>query len=190
MGMGEPMQNYDAVLRSVRILNHPAGKHIGIRHITISTCGIVPAIRRLADEDVRPRLAISLGAPTDALRRQIMPIGRRYPLDKLLAAVRDYQATTGQRVTFEYVLIGKLNDFAAQARALVKLLRGIMCNVNLIEHNPYPGCAYAGSRRATIAQFASLLKEAGVETTTRFRMGRGIHAACGQLRAGYGCGGL
>lgn len=186
MGMGEPLQNYDAVLKSVRILNHPAGKNVGIRHMTISTCGIVPAIKKLAAEDVRPRLAISLGAPTDALRSEIMPINRKYPLADLLGAVRHYQTKTRQRVTVEYVLIDRLNDFAAQARTLVKLLRGIMCNVNLIEHNPYPGCQYAGSRRAAIAQFASILKEAGVETTTRFRMGRGIRAACGQLQAGYG----
>jgi 23S rRNA (adenine2503-C2)-methyltransferase len=185
MGMGEPLENYEAVVRSIRILNDPAGRNIGIRHITISTCGIVPAIPRLAKEAVRPRLAISLSAPTDALRSRIMPINRTYPIAELFKAVRAYQAATGQRVTFEYVLIDQLNDSVTHARMLVKLLRGIMCNVNLIEHNPYPGCAFTGSSRERIARFASVLKDADVETTTRFRMGRRIQAACGQLQAGY-----
>jgi 23S rRNA (adenine2503-C2)-methyltransferase len=186
MGMGEPLENYDAVLRSVWILNDAAGRNIGIRHITISTCGIAPAIRRLANEDVRPRLAISLNAPSDRLRSRLMPVNRKYPLAELLEAVRDYQTKTGQRVTFEYVLINELNDSIPQARALINRLRGLVCNVNLIEHNPYAGCAFVGSSRARIARFASVLKAAGVETTVRFRMGRGIQAACGQLQAGYG----
>ncbi len=185
MGMGEPLLNYDAVLKSIRILNHSAGKNIGIRHITISTCGIVPAIRRLAEEEIRPRLAVSVSAPTDALRRKLMPVADRYPLAELLAAVRDYQAKTGQRVTFEYVLIDKVNDSVTHARLLVKVLRGLMYNVNLIEHNPFSGCEYTASSRARIRRFASALKEAGVETTIRFRMGRRIKAACGQLQAGY-----
>ena len=186
MGMGEPLENYDAVVKSVRILNHPSGKNIGIRHITVSTCGVVPAIRKLADEDVHPRLAISLNAPTNALRSRLMPVNRTFPLAEVLKAVRAYQDQTQQRVTFEYVLIEKLNDSVAQARALVKLLRGIACNVNLIEHNPYPGCELAGSSRERIAQFAAVLKEAGIETVTRFKLGRKIKAACGQLQAGYG----
>jgi len=185
MGMGEPLENYDAVVKSVRILNHPSGKNIGIRHITVSTCGIVPAIRKLAGEDVRPRLALSLNAPSNALRSRLMPINRTYPLAEVLKAIRDYQDKTQQRVTFEYVLIEKLNDSAAEAKALVKLLRGISCNVNLIEHNPYPGCELAGSSRGRIAQFAAVLKEAGIETVTRFKLGRQIKAACGQLQAGY-----
>jgi len=185
MGMGEPLLNYDAVLKSIRILNHSAGKNIGIRHITISTCGIVPAIRQLADEEVRPRLAISLSAPTDALRSKLMPVADRYPFAALLAAVRDYQAKTGQRVTFEYVLIDKVNDSVTHAHLLVKVLRGLMYNVNLIEHNPFSGCEFTASSRERIQRFASALKEAGVETTIRFRMGRRIKAACGQLQAGY-----
>ena len=185
MGMGEPLENYDAVLKSLRILNHASGKNIGIRHITISTCGIVPEIGRLADEALRPRLAISLNAPTDVLRSRIMPINRRYPIPKLLEAVRAYQARTGQRVTFEYVLIEKVNDTVNHARLLVKLLRDLTYNVNLIEHNPFAGCKFTGSRRERIHRFASVLKEAGVETTIRFRMGRRIQAACGQLQAGY-----
>ncbi len=185
MGMGEPLLNYDAVLKSVRILNHAAGRNIGIRHITLSTSGIAPAIRRLAQEDIRPRLAISLSAPTDTLRNRFMPINRTYPIAELLDAVRAYQAETGQRVTFEYVMIEKVNDTVNHARLLVKLLRGLTYNVNLIEHNPFSGCEFTGSRRDRIQRFAATLKEAGVETTIRFRMGRRIKAACGQLQAGY-----
>ncbi|UCD48688.1 MAG: 23S rRNA (adenine(2503)-C(2))-methyltransferase RlmN [Phycisphaerales bacterium] len=186
MGMGEPLENYDAVLKSVRILNDKSGKNIGIRHITVSTCGIAPAISRLAGEDIKPRLAISLNAPDDALRARLMPINRTYPLSKLFAAIGLYQDKTGQRVTFEYVLIDGRNDSETHARALIRRLRGISCNVNLIEHNPYAGCHLAGSSRDRIAQFASLLKEAGIETVTRFKLGRRIKAACGQLQAGYG----
>jgi len=183
MGMGEPLLNYNNVLKSVRILNHPAGKNIGIRHLTISTCGIVPGIKKLADEDIQPRLAVSLNAPNDALRTQLMPINAKYPIANLLKAVRFYQERTGQRVTFEYVLIKGLNDSVNHARMLAKLLSGLMRNVNLIEHNPHPGCGYAGSDSKRIKQFASILEQAGIETTIRFRMGRGIKAACGQLGA-------
>ncbi len=185
MGMGEPLLNYDAVLKSIRIVNHPSGKNIGIRHITVSTCGIVPGIIRLAKEDIHPRLAISLSAPTDALRDKLMPVNRQYPLDELFGALRTYQDKTGQRVTFEYVLIDDVNDSTTHARMLVKRLKGVSCNVNLIEHNPYEGCALTGSSRDQIARFAAVLKDAGVETVIRFRLGRGIQAACGQLQAGY-----
>jgi 23S rRNA (adenine2503-C2)-methyltransferase len=186
MGMGEPLLNYDAVLKSIRILNHSAGKNIGIRHITISTSGIVPGIRQLANEEIQPRLAISLSAPSDALRSKLMPVAHKYPLAELLEAVRYYQTQTGQRVTFEYVMIDQVNDSVTHARLLVKLLRGLMYNVNLIEHNPFSGCEFTGSSRERIQRFAATLKEAGVETTIRFRMGRRIKAACGQLQAGYG----
>ena len=183
MGMGEPLLNYNAVLKSVRILNHPSGKNIGIRHITISTCGIVPGIKKLANEDIQPRLAVSLNAPTDSLRTQLMPINAKYPIADLLKAVRLYQNKTRQRVTFEYVLIKGLNDSAEHARMLIKLLSGLVRNVNLIEHNPHPGCGFVGSDGRGIKQFAAILERAGIETTVRYRMGRGIKAACGQLGA-------
>jgi 23S rRNA (adenine2503-C2)-methyltransferase len=185
MGMGEPFQNYDAVLRSIRILNHSSGRNIGIRHITVSTSGVAPAIRQFAKEEIRPRLAISLSAPSDPLRDRLMPINRKHPLGELLNAVRDYQTETGQRVTFEYVMMEKVNDTVNHAKLLVKLLRGLMYNVNLIEHNPFSGCEFTGSSRDRIQKFAEVLKESDVETTIRFRMGRGIQAACGQLQAGY-----
>jgi 23S rRNA (adenine2503-C2)-methyltransferase len=183
MGMGEPLDNYDAVVRSVKILNDPKGKNIGIRHITISTCGIAPAIRKLADEDLHPRLAISLNAATDDLRNRIMPINKKYPLKKLLEAVKAYQLKTKDRVTFEFVLIKDINDSVLDARQLVKLLRGIKCNVNLIEYNPHPGCKYTGSGRQQMSRFAKVIEEAGIENTIRLKKGSSICAACGQLGA-------
>jgi 23S rRNA (adenine2503-C2)-methyltransferase len=185
MGMGEPLANYAHVVKSLGILNHPAGKNIGIRHITISTCGIEPAIRELACEDLRPRLAMSLNAPTDAVRTQLMPINAKYPIADLLKALRFYQGKTRQRVTFEYVMIKGLNDSTRDAKLLVKLLDGFACNVNLIEHNPFPRCKFAGSDSSRIRKFASVLEDAGVETTMRFKMGRQIRAACGQLGADW-----
>ena len=185
MGMGEPLANYEAVVRSIDILNHPKGKNIGIRHITVSTCGIVPAIRRLAGEDLRPRLAVSLNAPTDEIRTKLMPINAKYPIAELMKAVRVYQEKTRQRVTFEYVMIKGLNDSKDQAKLLVKLLKGIACNVNLIEHNPHPHSRYEGSGGERIRRFASVLQDAGIETVIRFKMGRGIRAACGQLGADW-----
>lgn len=185
MGMGEPLANYAAVVKSLGILNHPKGKNIGVRHITVSTCGLAPEIRKLASEDLHPRLAVSLNAPTDDLRTKLMPINAKYPIADLMAAVRFYQDRTRQRVTFEYVLIKALNDSAGHAKMLVKLLAGLACNVNLIEHNPYPTCKFAGSGSARIREFAAVLDEAGIETTVRFRMGRNIKAACGQLGADW-----
>jgi 23S rRNA (adenine2503-C2)-methyltransferase len=181
MGMGEPLANYDAVLDAVRILNNSAGRHIGIRHLTMSTCGLVEGIERLADEDIQPRLAISLNAPTDAIRQKLMPITKKYPLDRLFAAIGRYQRTTRNRVTFEYCLIKGVNDTVLHAQMLVKRLRGVMCNVNLIEYNPHEGCSLKPSGRQAIERFAGVLKDAGIETTIRLKMGQTINAACGQL---------
>jgi 23S rRNA (adenine2503-C2)-methyltransferase len=181
MGMGEPMDNYDEALKAVRILNHPKGKNIGIRHLTISTCGIPESIERLADESIKPRLAISLNAPTDAIRQKLMPITKKYPLDRLFSAIAFYQRKTHNRVTFEYVLIKGINDTVLHARMLIKRLRGVLCNVNLIEYNPHAGCKMQASENEAIVRFAGVLTEAGFETTIRRKMGRTIKAACGQL---------
>ncbi|MGD8785854.1 MAG: 23S rRNA (adenine(2503)-C(2))-methyltransferase RlmN [Phycisphaerales bacterium] len=183
MGMGEPLENFDEVIKAVRILNHPDGKNIGIRHLTISTCGIAPAIKKLANENIHPRLAISLNAPTDELRSKLMPINTKYPLVKLLDAVKAYQQITKERVTFEYVMIKGLNDSMMHAEMLVKLLRGIKCNVNLIEFNPHTRCKFKGSSRQVISKFTKVIEEAGIETTIRFKKGKNIYAACGQLGA-------
>jgi 23S rRNA (adenine2503-C2)-methyltransferase len=183
MGMGEPLDNYDPVVKSVEILNNPAGPNIGIRHITISTCGIAPAIKKLAYEHLHPRLAISLNAATDDLRNRLMPVNKKYPPTKVLDAVKAYQLKLKDRVTFEFVLIRGINDSVQHARQVVKLLRGIKCNVNLIEYNPHPGCKYKGSDRQQMSRFAEVLKEAGIENTIRLKKGAGICAACGQLGA-------
>jgi 23S rRNA (adenine2503-C2)-methyltransferase len=183
MGMGEPLANYEATIDAVRILNHSSGRHIGIRHLTISTCGLVEGIERLADEDIGPRLAISLNAPTDAIRAKLMPIAKKYSLGRLFAAVELYQHKTRNRVTFEYCLIKGINDTGLHAQMLVKRLRQVMCNVNLIEYNPHPGCGLKPSSREAIERFAGVLRDAGVETNVRLKMGQTINAACGQLGA-------
>jgi len=181
MGMGEPLQNYSAVIKSVRILNHPQGKHIGLRHLTISTCGIADGIRKLADEDIHPRLAISLNAPTDALRSKIMPINKKYPIPALMEAVKYYQRKTQQRITFEYVLIKSFNDSALHAQMLSKLAHKAKCNINLIEYNPYGPGQFEASSKETIKRFVQILKDEEIETTIRYKKGRKIKAACGQL---------
>ncbi|HUS73891.1 MAG TPA: 23S rRNA (adenine(2503)-C(2))-methyltransferase RlmN [Sedimentisphaerales bacterium] len=183
MGMGEPLENYDAVVRSANILNHPDGYNIGIRHITISTCGIPPAIERLAGENIHPRLAVSLNAPANPLRTKLMPINKKYPIESVLRAVKAYQLKTKRRVTFEYVLIKGFNDSTTQARLVAKLVAGVRCNINLIEFNPHPGCQFAASDKKVIGRFAETLRAAGIETTVRYKKGRKIKAACGQLGA-------
>jgi 23S rRNA (adenine2503-C2)-methyltransferase len=181
MGIGEPLQNYEAVLKSVRIINNPQGKNIGLRHLTISTCGIVDAIRKLAHEDIHPRLAISLNAPNDTLRSKIMPINKKYPIAALIAAVKYYQLKTEMRVTFEYVLIKDLNDSTSHAQMLSQLAHQVRCNINLIEYNPHLLCPFTASSKETIRRFAQILDRAGIETAIRFKKGYKIKAACGQL---------
>jgi len=183
MGMGEAMLNYDAVMSSVRILNDSKGRNLGARRITISTCGIIPCIKRLGDEDIQPRLAVSLNAPTGQLRGKIMPVNKKYPLRELMQAVKSYQSKTGNRVTFEYVMIKDFNETSAHAEMLGKLIKGIKCNVNLIEYNPHPGCQMRPAERKSIERFSKLLTDKGIETTVRLKKGSGIKAACGQLGA-------
>jgi len=183
MGMGEPLANYDNTINAVRILNDPAGLRIGIRHLTISTAGLVPGVEKLADEGVRPRLAVSLNAADDKLRSKLMPINKKYPLKPLLRAVRRYQLRTRQRVTFEYVCIKGVNDTADDARALARLVRGIRCNVNLIALNPHKGCPFQPSSTAAVERFRQILERTGIKTAVRARLGRNIKAACGQLGA-------
>jgi 23S rRNA (adenine2503-C2)-methyltransferase len=185
MGMGEPLQNYEAVVKSLRILNHPAGKNIGIRRITVSTCGIVPAIKKLVDEDIHPRLAISLNAPTDSLRTKLMPINAKYPIKDVLAAAELYEQKAKQRVSLEYVMIKGVNDTTLHAQMLAKLLRRLPCRVNLIEFNPHAHCEFIASGKERIERFAEILEEAGIKTTVRFKMGQSIKAACGQLGADW-----
>jgi 23S rRNA (adenine2503-C2)-methyltransferase len=188
MGMGEPLANYEATVRAVRILAAPWGFGIGVRHLTISTVGLVPQIRRLAGEGLQITLAVSLHAPTDALRRRLVPVTERYPVAELLAACRDYQVATGRRLTFEYVLIDGTNDGDAEARELGRLLRGLVCHVNVIPLNPVAGIPLRRPAVARVRAFAGRLRAAGIRVTVRIERGTDIQAACGQLRLADGSG--
>ena len=182
MGMGEPFDNYDNVLRALRILNDQKGINIGARHITISTCGVVPGIRRLATEGLQFELSVSLHAPDDDLRSRLMPVNKRWPIAELLETCRDYNAQTGRVVTFEYTLVKNFNDRPLHAEALIRLLRHMPCKVNLIPLSPVEG--FDGERpddRACLAFLDTLLK-AKINTTLRKSRGKDVDAACGQLR--------
>jgi 23S rRNA (adenine2503-C2)-methyltransferase len=181
MGMGEPMQNYAAVLAAMDRLSDPGGFALGARRITISTVGLVPAIRRFADEHRQINLAVSLHAATDELRSRLLPINRRYPLDTLFEACRYYVSTTHRRLTFEWALIAGVNDMPEQANALAERCRGLLCHVNLIPLNPTLGYGGLPTSREVAEGFRSTLEAHGVPCTVRVRRGIEIEAGCGQL---------
>jgi len=183
MGMGEPFHNYDAVIGAVALLNDPHGFGLGHRHITISTVGLVPQIERFTDEGIQVNLAISLHAPEDRTRSNIMPVNRRYPVAELMAACERYVKKTKRKIFFEYVMLDGINDSDTHARDLIRLMAGRLYHVNLIPYNATPDAAFAGSPEARLRAFAALLQRAGVPATVRQNMGRDIAAACGQLRA-------
>lgn len=185
MGIGEPLENYEAMVKFMRMLHEPVGMGMSYRHMTLSTCGLVPAIRRLAGEGLPVTLAVSLHAPNDELRGRLMPVNRRYPLAELLPACAEYAERTGRRVTFEYVLIDGVNDLPELARELGRVLRGIPCHVNLIPLNP-SGRGLRGSTPERVRTFRAALKRSGVAVTVRRELGTGIEAACGQLRRRMG----
>jgi 23S rRNA (adenine2503-C2)-methyltransferase len=182
MGMGEPFANYDQVMATVRRLNDPQGFNFGARRMTVSTVGLVPGIKKLAAEDIQINLAVSLHAATDDLRDRLVPINRHYPLDVLLRAVREYIERTHRRVSFEWALIEGVNDTPEQARALARLVKGMLCHVNLIPLNPTSDYAGAAPTRDRIAAFRAVLDSAGIPSTLRLRRGIDIQAGCGQLR--------
>ena len=182
MGMGEPLANYDATWQAVETLTDPRGYDLGVRRITLSTVGLVPGIRQLAKESLAINLAVSLHAPNDELRDQLVAINRRYPLAELMSAVRGYVDKTRRRVTFEYALIAGLNDAPHHARQLAGLLSGLLCHVNLIPLNPTPGSDLRPSSRQEADAFRAELEAAGIPTTMRMRRGIDIEAGCGQLR--------
>ncbi len=182
MGMGEPFANYDNVIRALRILNHQQGINIGARHITISTCGVVPGIRRLAEEGLQFELSVSLHAPDDTLRGNLMPVNRRWPLAELIETCREYTANTGRLVTFEYTLIKNLNDRPEHAARLIRLLRNMPCKVNLIPLSPVDGFAGRRPDHADCLAFLDALLKAKINTTMRRSRGKDVAAACGQLR--------
>jgi 23S rRNA (adenine2503-C2)-methyltransferase len=182
MGMGEPLANWEAVAESIAILTAPEGRAWGKRHITLSTCGLVPGIEALAASGLGARLAVSLHAPNDAIRAQIMPVNRRWGLAELMRACRAYQQATGLQLTFEYALFEGINDSDDNARELARLLKGLECKVNLIPYNPVPGLPYRMPDFKRVYAFQTLLKQAGLTAMLRTEKGGDIDAACGQLR--------
>lgn len=182
MGSGEPLANYDHVVRFIRLCHEPYCLNLSYRSFTLSTAGIVPGIDRLAAEELPVTLAISLHAPNDELRSRLMPVNQKYPLEEVLAAGDRYAAKTGRRVTYEYTLIAGVNDQPAQARELAALLRGRLANVNLIPVNPVPERGLNRPDPARIDAFLRGLQDGGINATVRREMGTQIRAACGQLR--------
>ncbi|MGM9925328.1 MAG: 23S rRNA (adenine(2503)-C(2))-methyltransferase RlmN [Bacillus sp. (in: firmicutes)] len=183
MGIGEPFDNYDAMMSFLKIVNSEKGLHIGARHITVSTSGIVPKIYKFADEDMQINFAISLHAPNNELRGKLMPINRAYSLPKLMEAVKYYTEKTGRRITFEYGLFGGENDQVEHAIELANLIKGLKCHVNLIPVNYVPERDYVRTPKEQIKLFEQTLKNKGVNVTVRREQGHDIDAACGQLRA-------
>lgn len=183
MGIGEPLDNYNEVLKFLEIVNHPSGLNIGHRHITLSTCGLVPKIKDLADRQLQITLSVSLHAADDETRSEIMPVNRRYSISQLMEACRYYIKKTNRRISFEYTLISGVNDNSAEAEKLLKLLHGMLCHVNLIPVNPVKETGFKQGSRAKIEEFQRILESGGISATIRREMGADISAACGQLRA-------
>lgn len=182
MGMGEPLDNYDNVLRFLQMLSQEGGVHIGMRHISLSTCGMVDGIRRLMDEQLQLTLSISLHAPNNQIRSRIMPINRRWPVEELLAVCREYTQKTGRRISFEYAMMNGVNDSDACALELAARLKGMLCHVNLIPANEVAGKEHRRSTAQRLKQFQTLLEKQGINVTVRRTLGSDISASCGQLR--------
>lgn len=182
MGSGEPLDNYENLLRFLTLLTDENGLHISQRNVTVSTCGLVPKMRELAQEKLQITLALSLHAATDEKRRELMPIAERYSLAELMEACVYYFEQTGRRITFEYSLVRNVNDTRQDAETLAALIRGMNCHVNLIPVNPVRERAYAQSERRAVEAFAGILQKRGINATVRRELGRDIDGACGQLR--------
>ena len=185
MGTGEPMDNYDNLLRFIRILSDEKGQNISQRNLTVSTCGIVPRIRQLAEEELTITLALSLHAPTDEKRRELMPIAYKYSLTEVISACKYYFEKTGRRLTFEYSLVGGKNDSEADARELAALIGGLNCHVNLIPVNPIKERNFVQLDKKVIENYKNKLEKYRINVTIRREMGRDIDGACGQLRKKY-----
>jgi 23S rRNA (adenine2503-C2)-methyltransferase len=182
MGMGEPLLNYDEVLKAIKIMNNEMGLSLAAKRITVSTAGIPAMIKKLADENLKLKLAISLNAPTDATRTKLMPVNKKYPVKELLAAVKEFVKKTKRGVTFEYVLIRDVNDSEKDALALSKLVQGIRCKINLIPYNPVDGLPYDRPSEERVLAFRDYLSPRAPAVTLRRSKGEDILAACGQLR--------
>ena len=182
MGIGEPMDNYDNVVSAIRIINNPKGINIGARHISISTSGVVPGIYKLAEENIQCTLSISLHATTDEQRSKMMPVNNLYSIEELLNACKDYIKMTNRRISFEYALAKDNNDNLEDAKRLVKLLKGMICHVNLIPINKIENGSFDKSSNENIMKFRDYLNDHGIVATIRRELGSDIDAACGQLR--------
>jgi 23S rRNA (adenine2503-C2)-methyltransferase len=185
MGSGEPLDNFENVMKFLELVNATYGLNLGQRHITLSTCGIVPKIRELADRDLQITLAISLHAATDENRKKIMPIANKYSIVDILDACQYYINRTGRRITFEYALVKDVNDTEEEARNLSMLIKGMLCHVNLIPVNTIKENTYTRPSKEKIIAFQKILTAANIEATVRREMGTDINAACGQLRRNY-----
>ncbi|OPL09039.1 MAG: 23S rRNA (adenine(2503)-C2)-methyltransferase [delta proteobacterium ML8_F1] len=185
MGSGEPLENYDEVIKFLRIINHEKGYHLSLRNITLSTCGLIPEILKLADENLPVTLAISLHGASDETRGRLMPINRKYPIDELIRAVDYYILKTHRRVTFEYAMIKGVNDSAGEAHLLRDRLQGRLVHVNLIPVNAVEESGFFPSLEKDLVKFKSILEKKGINTTIRRELGSDINAACGQLRNTY-----
>lgn len=183
MGIGEPFDNYDNLVKFLKIINYPKGMAIGSRHITVSTCGIIPKIYEFSKLNLQFNLAISLHAPNDEIRNKIMPINKAYPLGKLIPSLEGYFKNTGRRITFEYILLEGINDSAQCANELSQLVRNLNCYVNLIPYNETNNLAFKRSNTVQIMKFYDILKKNGINVTIRKEFGSKISAACGQLRS-------
>ena len=182
MGIGEPLDNYDTVLRFLELVNSEKGMNIGMRHISLSTCGLADRIERLAEENLQLTLSVSLHAPDNAVRDTIMPVNRRYPIETLLAACRTYFEKTGRRISFEYAMIRDVNDSQKMAELLIRRLKGIAAHVNLIPLNNIEESPLKPSRPETVLAFQKTLEAHGIPATVRRTLGSDINASCGQLR--------
>lgn len=185
MGIGEPLDNFDNVMRFLELVNDPAGMHISMRHISLSTCGLVPMIDVLAEKKLQLTLSVSLHAPTDEIRDRIMPVNRAYPTEQLLDACRRYYQATGRRISFEYAMIGGVNDTPEAAKLLLKRLKGLPAHINLIPLNHVEESPLKPSTKQAVAQFQKILDNGGIPATVRRTLGGDIDASCGQLRRNY-----
>jgi len=185
MGIGEPLDNYESVLRFLELVNSPDGMNISMRHISLSTCGLVPKIDALANEKLQITLSVSLHAPSDEIRDKIMPVNKAYPTDVLLDACRRYYAQTNRRISFEYAMIDGVNDTEACAMLLLKKLKGLPAHMNLIPLNHVEESPLKPSSRSAVMKFQKILEDGGVPATVRRTLGGDIDASCGQLRRKY-----
>ena len=185
MGIGEPLDNYDNVMRFLQLVNSPDGMNISMRHISLSTCGLVPGIDRLAEEKLQLTLSVSLHAPTDEIRNTVMPVNKAYPTEELLAACHRYYEKTGRRISFEYAMIGGVNDTPEAAKTLLRRLKGLPAHMNLIPLNHVEESPLKPSTRQAVQQFQQILEQGGVPATVRRTLGSDIDASCGQLRRKY-----